>query len=176
MERLTVRSVADAAGIGMGTLRHYFPTQKSLHEALILKVVDAETKNFDILDPQLPPSERLETCVLQFLPAPDESAHLLDIWFGMYRVGLDPQGAPFARQFLEVSTTSYRNRLREWLEVLAAEDHLDRSQIDDLVRYLSALISGACLEMVTPGAQMSLTDAQRVVRNAVRRVLNESIR
>ena len=174
MERLSVRSVADAAGIGMGTLRHYFPNQKSLHDALILRLVDDETNDFRIHDTQVPPRERLEACVLQFLPAADESAHLLDVWFGMYRVGLDPQGAPFARQFLEVSTTRSRERLREWLGVLAAEGHLDRSAIDRLVLHLSALISGACLEMVTPGAEMTLTDAQSVLRNAVRMIVKET--
>lgn len=175
-ERLTVRSVAEAAGIGMGTLRHYFPNQKSLHDAVILSLVDDETKDFRIQDTQVPASERLEECVLQFLPSPDESAHLLDVWFGMYRVGLDPQGAPFARQFLEVSTTRTRQRLREWLGVLAAEGHLDSSAIGNHVLHLSALISGACLEMVTPGAEMTLIDAQNIVRNAVRTILKETSR
>jgi len=90
---LTVRAVAEtAAGIGMGTLRHYFPTQQALHRALILKLVDDEVHDFDIRDHSVPAATRLERCLLQFVPMPPESEHLLDIWFGMYRVGLDPEG------------------------------------------------------------------------------------
>lgn len=159
MERLSVRAVADAAGIGMGTLRHYFPNQKALHQALIVRLVDNETEDFEIRDRRLSAVGRLERCVLQFVPTSEESAHLLDMWFGMYRVGVDPAGAPFAREFLEASTVRSRERIRDWLGVLAAEGHLDPSEIRTRALELSALIAGVCLEMVTPGSEMTVDDA-----------------
>lgn len=170
VERLSVRAVAEAAGIGMGTLRHYFPNQKSLHQALILKLVDGETQDFSIRDPQLPASDRLERCLLQFMPTSEEAAHLLDVWFGMYRVGLDPAGAPFAREFLETSSVRSRERIREWLEVLAAEGHLDSSEVRLRTLELSALIAGVCLELVTPGSEMTIDDARSIVSRAARAI------
>lgn len=170
MERLSVRAVADAAGIGMGTLRHYFPNQKSLHQALIVKLVDNETEDFEIRDHRLSAADRLERCVLQFVPTTEESAHLLEVWFGMYRVGLDPAGAPFAREFLETSTVRSRERIRAWLEVLANEGHLDTSEIRTRALGLSSLIAGVCLEMVTPGSAMTLDDAINIVRHAARAI------
>ncbi|WP_342373570.1 TetR/AcrR family transcriptional regulator [Propioniciclava soli] len=173
MERLSVRAVADAAGIGMGTLRHYFPNQKSLHQALIAKLVDYETEDFEIHNHRLSAADGLERCMLQFVPTSEESAHLLDVWFGMYRVGLDPAGAPFAHEFLETSTVRSRERIREWLEALAKEGHLDPSEIRTRALELSALIAGVCLELVTPGSEMTLNDANSIVRRAARAIPKE---
>lgn len=173
MERLSVRAVADAAEIGMGTLRHYFPNQKSLHQALIAKLVDNETEDFEIRDHRLSAADRLERCVMQFVPTSEESAHLLDVWFGMYRVGLDPAGAPFAREFLETSTVRSRERIRAWLDILAKEGHLDPSEIRAGALELSSLIAGVCLEMVTPGSEMTLDDATDIVRRAARAIPKE---
>lgn len=170
MERLSVRAVAGAAGIGIGTLRHYFPNQKSLHQALIVKLVDSETEDFEIRDHRLSAAERLERCVLQFVPTSEESAHLLDVWFGMYRIGLDPAGAPFAREFLEISTARSRERIRQWLDVIATEGRLDPSEIRARTLELSALVAGVCLEMVTPGSEMTWDDATGIVRRAARAI------
>ena len=174
MERLSVRAVADAAGIGMGTLRHYFPNQKSLHQALIAKLVDNETEDFEIRDHRLSAADRLERCVMQFVPTSEESARLLDVWFGMYRVGLDPAGAPFAREFLETSTVRSRDRIRAWLDILAKEGQLDPAEIRTRALELSAVIAGVCLEMVTPGSKMTLDDVTDIVRRAARAIPKES--
>lgn len=170
MERLSVRAVAEAAGIGMGTLRHYFPNQKALHEALILKLVDDETQDFQIRDSMVAAGIRLEQCLLQFVPTSDEAAHLMDIWFGMYRVGLDPAGAPFAREFLEISTRRSRDRIWGWLGILASEGHVEPSSVRMRGLELSALIAGVCLELVTPGSDMTIDEARDIVSHAARSI------
>ncbi len=60
-------------------LRHYFPNQKSSHQALIVKFVGDETEDFEVRDPRLSVADRLERCVLQFVPTSEGSAHLLDV-------------------------------------------------------------------------------------------------
>lgn len=174
MERVSVRAVAEAAGIGMGTLRHYFPNQKALHEALIVKLVDDETQDFQIRESAVPAGTRLEQCLLQFVPTSEEAANLMDIWFGMYRVGLDPVGAPFAREFLELSTRRSRDRIWEWLEILAGEGHLEASSVRMCGLELSALIAGVCLELVTPGSDMTIDEARGIVSHAARSIPRES--
>lgn len=173
MERLSVRAVAEAAEVGMGTLRHYFPNQKSLHQALIAKLVDNEIEDFEIRDHRLSAADRLERCMLQFVPTTEESAHLLDVWFGMYRVGLDPAGAPFAREFLETSAARSRERIRAWLDILAEEGHLDPSEIRTRALELSSVITGVCLEMITPGSEMTVDDVTGIVRRAARAIPRE---
>lgn len=174
MERLSVRSVAEAAGIGMGTLRHYFPNQRSLHQALTLKLIDNRIEDFDIFDPQSPAADRLEHCVLQFVPTSGASTSLLDVWSGMYRFGLDSEGAPFYREFLTTSTVRSRQRIREWLEVLASEGSVLLSDVRIRALELSALIAGVCLEMVTPASEMTVEDATSIVRRAARAIPTES--
>lgn len=166
MERLSVRAVAEAADIGMGTLRHYFPSQRELHQALVVRLVDDRTRDFDIRDRRLPAGERLGRCMLQYLPADGESARVLEAWFGLYRVGLDPNGPPLARQFLEVSTTRSRERMREWLEVLASEGHVAPDAVRRHVQRLTALVTGLCLELVTPESGTTVEDARAIVADA----------
>lgn len=169
--RLSVRAVSEAAGVGMGTLRHYFPTQKELHHALVVKLVDQEIREFEIHDSRLPADVRLRRCMLQFVPSDKESMPLLEVWFGLYRVGLDPMGTPFNRQLLEVSAARSREQIRRWLELLAEEGHLPWESLTMHVLRLSSLVSGLCLELVTPGSDMTPKDAQSIVTEMVSSIL-----
>lgn len=171
MAALSVRTVAEAAGVGMGTLRHYFPTQRDLHRALVLRLVDDRIQDFDIHDTSLAPQARLERCLVQFVPTGQEPRILLEIWFGLYRLGLDPEAPAFAQAFLEVSTTRSRERVREWLQQLADEGHLAAEDVRGHVQRLVALVNGICLELLTPGSGMTGEDAGRLVAEAARATL-----
>lgn len=167
-EHLSVRRVAEVAGIGMGTLRYHFPRQKDLHNAVVLKLVDDAIEDFGIFDAQQPAARRLEECVRQFIPSGDEPAHLLDVWFGMYRVGLDPNGSPFAREFLEVSAGRARERMRQWLTQLAGEGLIPSAEVDYHAHRLLVLVNGICLELLTPGSELTVHSAQQLVSRATR--------
>lgn len=173
MENVSVRRVAATAGIGMGTLRHYFPTQRDLHHAMVLMLIDDEIQDFDIEDPSFPPAERLERCVLQFVPREAGSEHLLLTWFGLYRAALDPAGPALARQFLEVSTVRAQERMGRWLTRLAEEGRLRADDVRLHTLRLSVLVSGACLELITPGSQLTSDDARSLITATVRSILGE---
>ena len=65
---LSVRAVAKEAGVGASTLRHYFPTQADLHEAVALRSIDTVINDFSIADSSRAPADRLYECCAQFLP------------------------------------------------------------------------------------------------------------
>ncbi len=172
---VTVRGVASSAGIGMGTLRHYFPTQADLHVAVVEHVMDDAIDDVDIFEVALDPAERLAGCVLQFLPDTMTEGQLLDVWFGMYRHGLGPGASGMAASFLEVTARRSRNRIAAWLRQLADEGVIESDRVDESALMISALISGLCLEIITPGAAMTVRSA-RGIADATARGLIASAR
>ncbi|MEH3089000.1 MAG: TetR/AcrR family transcriptional regulator [Microbacterium arborescens] len=161
-DAVTVRAVAASAGIGMGTLRHYFPAQADLHVAVVEHVMDDAIDDLDIFDVALDPADRLVGCVLQFLPDEMTEGQLLDVWFGMYRHGLGPVASGMAASFLEVSTRRSRERIAGWLRQLAHEGAIEPDRVDESVLMISALVSGLCLEIITPGGAMTVRSARRI--------------
>ena len=167
----TVRGVATAAGVGMGTLRHYFPTQRDLHDEVVRRVLEDTIQDFDIRDASRDPGDRLVRCVLQFLPDDATAQELLDVWFGLYRHALEPSANGMSRQFLEVAVRRAHRRVGGWLELLADEGAVDRARIPEFVLLLNAVISGVCLEIITPGSAMTLGAARNVVSGVVRSLI-----
>lgn len=171
MDGVTVRAVAAAAGVGMGTLRHYFPTQRELHVAVVQSVMQDTINDFDIRDNSQAAGDRLVRCVLQFLPESTAGRQGLDVWFGLYRHGLEPGGSGVARGFLEVAARSSYDRITGWLEQLADEGAVEPHRIGESVLLLSALVSGACLEIITPGSAMSIEAARSMLTRATRALI-----
>lgn len=168
MDGVTVRAVAAAAGVGMGTLRHYFPTQRELHVAVVQSAMTDTLLDFDIGDTGQPAGDRLVRCVLQFLPEDTAGQQSLDVWFGLYRYGLEPGGSGGARSFLEVAARSSYARITGWLEQLAGEGAIEPHRVKESVLLLSALVSGACLEILTPGSAMSIGAARDMLARTAR--------
>jgi AcrR family transcriptional regulator len=174
LDKASVRAVASAAGVGMGTLRHYFPTQQSLHEALVFRLLDDAIDDFDIHDETRDPGDRLAQCILQFLPADADATGLLEIWFGLYRAALGPGANGLPRQFLETATARAHARIASWLQILAREGHVGQEQVTESVMMLGALVSGLCLELLTPGSTVTLAGARSVASLAARSVVTSA--
>ena len=58
-QHLTVRAVAARAGVGMGTLRHHFPTQRVLLDAVLASMYESAMPDDRIHDTTLPARQRL---------------------------------------------------------------------------------------------------------------------
>ncbi len=172
----TVRAVATAAGVGMGTLRHYFPTQRDLHDEVVRRVLEDTIQDFDIRDASRDSGDRLVRCMLQFLPDDATAQELLNVWFGLYRHALEPGANGLSRQFLEVAIQRAHRRVGDWLEILADEGAVDRGRIPELVLLLNAVISGVCLEIITPGSAMTLGAARNIVSGVIRSLIVKETR
>src|SRR5699024_12826505 len=80
---LSVRAVAKEAGVGPSTLRHYFPTQADLHEAVALRSIDTVINDFSIADSSRAPADRLYDCCDQFLPPHSHLSRQLETWISL---------------------------------------------------------------------------------------------
>src|SRR5699024_3225475 len=76
---LSVRAVAAEAGVDASTLRHYFPTQSGLHEAVALRSIDTVISDSSITDSSIDPGQRLVQCRAQFLPTHERREFRLEL-------------------------------------------------------------------------------------------------
>ncbi|QSB13146.1 TetR family transcriptional regulator [Natronosporangium hydrolyticum] len=169
MSALSVRAVADRAGIGASTLRHYFPTQRALLDAVAGLTLNAQLSDLRITDRSVPPAERLTECLAQFLPPTDHDRLGLEQWLALYAAALGPERTDQARQLLSAFTAHARHRVDAWFEVLAEEGALPAADLPRHATVLLALIDGLCLQLLTPEPATSLREVRELLADAVER-------
>lgn len=163
MGRVSVRAVAAAAGVGATTLRHYFPTQTDLHEAVARELIKAAVGARSMSDDTADPVERLVDGLWQFVPAPENQAAFLEGWFSLHRLALGPDGDQSARAVLRSADREAADMLRGWMDTLADQGHLARQDIPVQVIVGFALLDGLALH--------TLIDPDRIDRAAAREAI-----
>ncbi|MBY8861627.1 TetR/AcrR family transcriptional regulator [Nocardia sp. CA2R105] len=142
---LSVRSVASAAGVGASTLRHYFPSQADLYQAVASRVVTSVLSDLDIADDTRDPADRLYDCLVQFLPRPAEQIPALTSWAELVRAALG--GDAGVAQILAVGREASRAALHGWLDVLAGQGHIAAQDVAAHVVRVLTLVDGLNLDM-----------------------------
>lgn len=161
---ITVRAVAARAECGLGTLRHHFPTQQVLIDAVLPRLLDQQLHD-DGIDDDRPREARLARLMTQFLP-PDDDDTLLATWFELSASALSANADPGTTRMLEVMAARAHERVRRWLRHLAPERADDVDWVEDTADSLVGLCSGLCLEALTPGSPVTLTRARYLLERA----------
>ncbi|USQ79674.1 TetR/AcrR family transcriptional regulator [Ornithinimicrobium faecis] len=164
---LSVRTTAARAGIGASTLRHYFPTQQALFDAVVSDSFNAQLDDLRIADTHVPAADRLLECLAQFLPpSDDEIAQLLN-WLAMYTAALGPDRTEQGARALISLTELGRQRVVAWLEVLGDQGELRHL---DMARHAAVLLThldGLCLALLAPDSGPSVPDALEQLRDLI---------
>ena len=140
LEKATVRKVAKAAGLSVGSLRHYFPTQSELLQFSMELVFNRIYQRFQNQHYKGSPFEVLMAMIHQLLPTDEEKRVETEVWFVFLAKSLvDPNLKPLANQL-------YTN-LHKWIHVTfhqLQEDGLLKKDVDPIVEAnrLHALIDG----------------------------------
>jgi AcrR family transcriptional regulator len=166
---LSVRAVAAAAGIGASTLRHYFPSQRDLYDALVAESLDAQLDDLRIGDASLPPDERLVACLWQFLRLPEGQP--AEAWLVTMAAMADPAAPPESRRVWGSLVRRGRDRVAQWLRVLETEGVLGSGDVERAARLLLTVVDGIALGLAMPDEGMSRDEADEVLRDAVATVL-----
>lgn len=164
---LSVRNVAAKAGIGASTLRHYFPSQRELYDAVLGAAFNAQLNDLSIADSNIRASRRLAECMLQFLPKDERQVPELEAWFTIYTSAIGSGRTEHGAQLLAALEHHARTRVDTWLAILDAEGvlrHPDRRRHSTL---LFALIDGLCLELLVPESPTTLSLARSVLSDAI---------
>ncbi|MFC6355905.1 TetR/AcrR family transcriptional regulator [Luethyella okanaganae] len=160
---LSVRAVAQKAGVGVGTLRHYFPSQKDLYSEVLDRIFDAQLDDLNIDDGTTSPARRLAECMRQFLPAEDGRISELEGWLALYTSALGRDRTDAGARLLTAFNQRARTRVDRWLSTL----HTDRTRRSQHVVLLLALVDGLCLELLTPETQLTVQDARETLDEVI---------
>ncbi|WP_328385212.1 TetR family transcriptional regulator [Streptomyces sp. NBC_00400] len=168
---LSVRAVANATGIGPTTLRHYFPSQAELRQAVAVAIVSGSLDDLAIADDTREPVQRLYDCLLQFLPRSEHQEAELGGWFELLRLTLGPEPLPAVRGLLESGHRSSAQVLQRWLGTLADQGHVVPDDVDTHATRALALIDGLHLNLLIGPERFNLTAAREALRWFAERVI-----
>lgn len=169
---LSVRAVAERAGVSAGSLRYHFPTQRSLHDAVFARLYDQVAADDPLHDRSLTPRERLLGCIQQMLMPQLTRDELRESWRTLAHTYILGEQTP-------ESTDSYRaiereslRRLEHWLRVLAEDGALDPAHISERAHFLFTVLNGISLERALPSSTSALEHAPRSLEIALDAVLD----
>ncbi|HCG54780.1 MULTISPECIES: TetR/AcrR family transcriptional regulator [Brevibacterium] len=168
---LSVREVAKEAGIGASTLRHYFPTQSDLHEAIARDSMDTAVQDFSITDPSLDPADRLFECCAQFLPTHEHRDMQLELWLTMHISALGPERRAVTRRLLEYGHNFTYECLHRWLGILAEEGHIDPAEVASTSTALFTMLDGLALHSIVTPERVTVDAALDQLRWLIAKVL-----
>lgn len=171
MGSLSVRAVAARAGIGASTLRHYFPTQQDLYDAVLGASFEEHLADLRIGQEGVSPVLRLTECLWQFLPERDAGDRLLEQWLAQYLTVLSPDASGDNRRAWEALVKHGRQRVIDWLQIFADEGLLRDDDPERPARLLIAVVDGLALDLITPGYPLTHDQADEVITDAVRSIL-----
>lgn len=170
---LAVRKVAERAGIGATTLRHYFPTQRSLREAILVESFRTPLGDERIHDASLPAEERLHECLRQLLPPSTGKPLSTSGWLDTLITTFGEPGSSVARLAWEGRVTEHVNAVTRWLTILS-EEGLFRSALRGRVLFLLACVDGLAVSRLTFPLASDQDEETSVLRSAIRAALAES--
>ncbi|RLP77916.1 TetR family transcriptional regulator [Mycetocola tolaasinivorans] len=164
---ISVRAVAARAGVGASTLRHYFPSQKDLHHAVLATFFDETVADLRIADPLIPAAERLRECLEQFVP-PEITSDSLRLAVSTF---LGPAAVPGADEIWGFYADHARGRIRAWLTLLATEGALNEADVERHARLLMAIADGLAIGRMAGAERPTLEQEYLVIADAVAAVL-----
>ena len=171
--RLSVRAVAARAGVSVGSLRHFFPTQRQLLDTVVAGLATLELPDDPLADRSRGAGERLVAAlqlVLAEVGAGERARRHLSSLHGAYVAS--PPGEDAEHTFHALERLSL-GRVEGWLTRLGEEGAGLRDGLDVEVaaRFLLTVLDGLALERALPGAGARVVGEEATLRIAVTGVL-----
>ncbi|MFD5829856.1 TetR/AcrR family transcriptional regulator [Lentzea sp. NPDC060358] len=165
---LAVRAVAERAGIGASTLRHYFPTQQALHEAIFTTALGDAPSDLRIHDTSVPAEARLRECLVQLLPPPQPmSRAAADRVLTVLGTTFGSGGTAEARNAWGAHTARTLGAIAGWLRVLAEQGVVAEADVQRRARFLLTVVEGISLSRIVPVARPGEEEEEGVLDDAL---------
>ncbi|MEY2848493.1 MAG: hypothetical protein RI885_1158 [Actinomycetota bacterium] len=172
--RLSVRGVAERAGVSTGSLRHFFPTQRLLIDTVVAGLDTVEIPDDPIHDTKRAPTDRLLAClrlVLEQVGTGERArAHMRRI-FEAYILS-SPTGDE-AVAYLALERLG-RRRIERWLAVLADEGAIATGDVGSGARFLLTVLNGLLTERALPAEPLHPDVEEHTLRIAVHAVIPDA--
>lgn len=161
IEGVSVRRVADEAGISLGSLRHYFVTQSELLAFSMRLVSDRVTHRVENLVYNGEPRQYVEQLIGELLPLDEERRAECEVWLAF--IGRAIADSSIHALSLEVHDRLYEG-IRRIIELCAVHDMLPQGvDIELEAKRLHALIDGLVVHGVTRSERLDAKEITRVI-------------
>lgn len=170
--RLSVRAVAARAGVSVGSLRHFFPTQQELIDTVIAGIYDLDIPDDPMQNTTSDPSDRLVACLQLLLAQVGTGERAREHWRAMHDAYVaSPPSADATHAFLALERLTV-HRIVRWLNVLRDEGELASGDLDAQARFLSTVVNGLSFERALPGDRERLAFEVHTLRTAADGILH----
>lgn len=156
---LSVRKVAERAGVSVGSLRYHFPTQQSLHDEVMKQIYSTILSDDPIHDGSVPARDRLVACLRQVLAPIGVGAQARAGWRKVFDAFMSAETSEQADAAHAAAVREGRRRVEYWLAVLTDQGALSDGDNEHRARFLSTVLNGLAVERALP-ADDSLLDAE----------------
>jgi AcrR family transcriptional regulator len=167
----SVRAVAARAGVGASTLRHHFPSQPELMEAVMVAVYADAMPDERIGDVSVPAAERLVECLTNLLTPVGTAEQARELWRHLFRTFVDSDRHPGADAGYAVVVRHSRRRVESWLATLETQGALPVGDNPTRARYLLTVIDGLAINRALPDDGLTPAVESAILRAAVDAVL-----
>jgi len=168
--RLTVRAVAAEAGVGLGTLRYHFPTQRALLDAVLASVYEETFPDDRIRDAAVPAQQRLVETLGHVLAPIGSGDAAREVFTGIVRDYIGPDASESARAAYVAISAEAERQVESWLSILVAEGALIPGDNTARARFLLTVLNGLSMQRALPSKDPVLEIEQGVLRAAVHAV------
>ncbi len=151
--RLSVRAVAARAGVSVGSLRHFFPTQRELIDTVVAGLLSLDIPDDPMNDASSSPSDRLVGCLQSLLAEVGAGEQARDYVTSLHRAYVASPPDPESEHTFHSLERLGVQRVVRWLTTLGEEEALAPGEIEQQARFLLTVVNGLALERALPGAQ-----------------------
>ncbi|WP_313731465.1 TetR/AcrR family transcriptional regulator [Cohnella nanjingensis] len=161
LEGVSVRHVADEAGISLGSLRHYFHAQEELLSFTMRLISDRVHLRIRSLPFTGEPRRDIEMAIAELAPLDEQRLAEAEVWLAFAgRAITDPAVRALSHQMHEELYAGFRGMIELLLSDKLAREGLDPEQE---TRRLHALIDGLVVHHVTYPERLNGEELMRIV-------------
>ena len=168
---LSVRTVAARAGVSVGSLRHHFPTQRALRDALLVRLYEVVTPADTLLDRSLPPRQRLLDSLREMLALTGVDQAARTVWRSTFEKFLAVEPTAVERAGYSALEREALRRIEYLLGVFVDEGVLVADDVPGRARFLLTVVNGLSVERALPREVSVLVDETDTLGMAVDQAL-----
>ncbi|MGW6740655.1 TetR/AcrR family transcriptional regulator [Streptomyces sp. NPDC055025] len=169
---LSVRAVAARAGVSTGSLRHFFPTQRELRDAVLAVIYDHVVSEDGIHDRSVPARDRLVNCLRQVLAPAGVGERAREAWGRLFETFIASEPTDEVRAAYLAMDREGQRRVESWLAILTQEGALAAGENTRRARFLMTVLNGLATERALPAEKSILRSETETLYMAVDCVLD----
>ncbi|MDE3720566.1 TetR/AcrR family transcriptional regulator [Nocardiopsis sp. N85] len=170
---LSVRAVAARAGVSTGSLRHHFPTQRALMDAVLALVYDMVLPDDSVHDRSIPARDRLTASLQRALAPLGAETDARRSWLLAFERYASNEPTEAAREEYLALEREMRRRIEYCLTVLQDEGAVPEGDNSRRARFLITVVNGLSIAQAMPAEESRLQTELDVLHTAVDSVLND---